>query len=91
VQGVAQASDCIDNVLGGQLPEYSQTVLDDVTFHSEDVLLNRLRNAAGKREVVVLAGSALTMPVRDIPGVPTTAGMVDIVRAEFAGDCYQAG
>ncbi len=67
-------------------PGYARAVLDHATFHPETVLLSRLRDAASKRQVVVLAGSALTMPVGDIPGVPTTAGIVDMIRGVLADD-----
>jgi formylglycine-generating enzyme required for sulfatase activity len=59
---------------------------DEVTFHPEDALLSRIRATAGKRDVVVLAGSALTMPVGDIPGVPTARGIVNMIRDELAGE-----
>jgi formylglycine-generating enzyme required for sulfatase activity len=67
-------------------PSYARPVLDLLEFHTENVLLSRLRAAAGEREVVVLAGSGLTMPLPGVPGVPATAGIVEMIRAELAGD-----
>jgi formylglycine-generating enzyme required for sulfatase activity len=61
-------------------------VLEHIEFHPEDVLLSRLRATLGEREVVVLAGSGLTMPLPGIPGVPGTAGIVEMIHAELGGD-----
>jgi formylglycine-generating enzyme required for sulfatase activity len=67
-------------------PCHARAVLDLLEFHAENALLSRLRDAAGKRDVVVLAGSGLTMPLPGVPGVPGVAGIVDAIRAELAGD-----
>jgi formylglycine-generating enzyme required for sulfatase activity len=60
--------------------------LEQLEFHTENVLLSRLRSAVGERDVVVLAGSGLTMPQPGVPGIPATDGIIGMIRAELSGD-----
>ena len=61
-------------------------------FYDESALLERLTNALKKRpqEIVFLLGSPLTAPLSpSSPGIPDVAGMVRMIRAEFAQDKAQ--
>lgn len=59
-------------------------VKSDLSFHSYDVLLERVIHAP--REIIFFFGSALSIPENDgMPGVPNVSGVLDLVEAKLEG------